>query len=308
MKKFKLLIAASAVGSAAVIGVAAHKGWVPPLQAAQSTDSGTATIAQVTDTYQSEEITVTPINLLTPGQDLERGTQYVSGSWNHHLVFEESGNLVIYERGSNAYVWGLDRDASSVADVGDVSRIARVSFQADGNLAAYDANGNWVWSALHTSPDPNASLQVTPEGELQLVSPSQGVLWASRVGGDSTVADSSTPEVETPEAVAEAPAPAGDVRTIGGAYTATDEYGYEATFDIPEGTQSDPNATFRMTWKGTGIPDETLTGTYDHPSLKIHLDGDPEDAYFPCIVADDAESMACELFTISYDPITFTRQ
>ncbi|MGD1858766.1 MAG: hypothetical protein ACFB0E_02210 [Leptolyngbyaceae cyanobacterium] len=301
MKKSKLLIAASVVGSAAVIGVAAHKGWVPASQASQSTDSGTATVAQVTDTtYESEEITVTPINLLTPGQDLERGTQYVSGSWNHHLVFEESGNLVIYERGSNAYVWGLDRDASSVADVGDVSRIARVSFQADGNLAAYDANGNWVWSALHTSPDPNASLQVTPEGELQLVSPSRGVLWASRVGSDPTVADSSTPEE-----VAEGPVPAGDVRTIGGSYTATWE-GYDevVTFVIPEGTQSDPNATFSGTWKETGSPDRTFTGTYDHPSFEITASNG---LVFPCTVADDAESMDCETFA---NPRlnTYTRQ
>ncbi|MDB9527152.1 hypothetical protein PN498_14215 [Oscillatoria sp. CS-180] len=111
------------------------------------------------------------------------------------------------------------------------------------------------------------------------------------------------PEVETPEEVAENPAPAEDVRTIGGTYVITDEEsGGEIIFNIPTGTQSDPSATFSGTYKEPGVPDKTYTGTYDHPSFEFQLSNGFDSS---CTVADDAESMVCEFAGFTK---TLTRQ
>lgn len=111
--------------------------------------------------------------------------------------------------------------------------------------------------------------------------------------GDTTAEDGGTDAgVEVDE----------DVRTIGGSYADTWEDGYVITFDIPEGTQSDSNATFSGTLKETGVPDETYTGTYDHPSLKLEFDNGFD---FPCTVADDVDAIDCDTF---FGLLTFTRQ
>ena len=159
-----------------------------------------------------------------------------------------------------------------------------------------DASGH-----RYTNPDSSSSLQVTPGGVLQLVSPSRGVLWVSNEGSDSTVADSSMPEVEMLEEVVEDHAPAEDVRIIGGTYAATYEGGNYVNIFIPAGTQSDPSATFSGTETEAGLPDETFIGTYNHPNLKMNFSG----VDIPCIVADDAESMVCDFFTGTE---TLTRQ
>lgn len=117
-------------------------------------------------------------SLLANGQTLQKGVHYTSESGNHFLTLNPDGNLVVARTVDDGYVWGFDTNGV------DYQRVARVDMQADGNLAAYDANGGYIWSALTENPDPSARLVVTPEGLLQIVSPSRGVMWSSDGNAD----------------------------------------------------------------------------------------------------------------------------
>lgn len=114
-----------------------------PTAQASHTVNGPDAAELVADTRLSQGFGILPIGLLTPGQDLERNFYYTNESSQYALFFEEDGNLAVIDANSGERVWTL-------AGLGvDVNRIARMSFQTDGNLAAYDVSGNWVWSALH---------------------------------------------------------------------------------------------------------------------------------------------------------------
>ena len=131
----------------------------------------------------------TPLPLTGP-VDLARGHRYATS--DHALVFGADGDLTVTTR-DGVSVWSLRGTGV------DVGRIARVSLQADGNLAAYDASGGWVWSALHRAPDPTARLQIAPGGALQLASDARGLLWSS----DGSAAEPVPPVATEPCAPAE---------------------------------------------------------------------------------------------------------
>ncbi|MCB0105339.1 MAG: hypothetical protein KDE53_05510, partial [Caldilineaceae bacterium] len=109
---------------------------------------------------------------LTAGQTLTEREKYFSESGNHYLVFQTDGNLVVYTA-DDKFVWGLN----TVTD--RYQQAVSVQMQSDGNLVVRGADNQPVWSALDANPDPGASLVLTPEGVLQLVSGSGDIMWTS---------------------------------------------------------------------------------------------------------------------------------
>ena len=92
----------------------------------------------------------------------------------------------------------------------------------------------------------------------------------------------------------------GDADVIGGTYsTSTEDFGVYSVI-IPEGTESDADATFSST-QTENAGTYTFTGTYDHPSLR--LDFGDEDVV-PCTVSSDYDSLQCTIQGSSY---TLTR-
>jgi hypothetical protein len=109
--------------------------------------------------------------LLLPPEVMQTGTRYAMN--NHFITLNPDGNFVVAREADDGYVWGFD-------SVGvNYPQVARVEMQSDGNLAAYDANSGYIWSALTENPDPNARLILLPTGTLQLYSDDRGVLWSS---------------------------------------------------------------------------------------------------------------------------------
>ena len=111
---------------------------------------------------------------LRAGTVLIQSRKYPSESGKHYLVFQPDGNLVIYTA-ANQFVWGLNTVAPKFNEA------KSVALKADGNLVVNGSNRTYIWSALTREPDPSASLTLSPEGVLHLVSGKSGaVLWSSR--------------------------------------------------------------------------------------------------------------------------------
>jgi len=109
---------------------------------------------------------------LPAGTSIVQGQKYTSQSGNHYLLFQTDGNLVI-NTSSDQRIWGLNKVLPNF------SSASRVEMQTDGNLAVYDANGGYLWSALRHLHDPRVHLVLTPGGALQLVASGRKVLWSS---------------------------------------------------------------------------------------------------------------------------------
>lgn len=129
------------------------------------------------------------------GALLERGKRYPSPSGHHYLVFQDDGNLVVYDA-SNRYVWGIERFTKRFGEAKSVAL-------EQGNLRVSDANLNTIWSAVEGQAQPGSRLELSPEGALQLVSPSGGAVWSS----DGKLAKNSSPPAPAPQAASPAAAP-----------------------------------------------------------------------------------------------------
>ena len=131
------------------------------------------------------------------GAVLQRGARVPSASGRHYLIFQPDGNLVVYDK-DDRYVWGLDR-------LPNYQAAAHVRME-HGDLTVKDANQRLLWSAMGNSADPQAHMDLTPEGALQLVSPQRGILWAS--DGKRTPTPASAPPPVAAAVAAPTPAPA----------------------------------------------------------------------------------------------------
>ena len=107
------------------------------------------------------------------GTNLPKGMKLTSPSGNHILVVGGDGNLMVTTK-NGGYVWGLDQVIRNFGQ----ARVDRVELRADGSLGAYNDKGAAVWMAPATRRDPKASLNLTNDGILQLVTATD-ILWAS---------------------------------------------------------------------------------------------------------------------------------
>lgn len=100
----------------------------------------------------------------------QRGDSYDDGK--HYLMLQTDGNFVAKTM-SNDFVYGFNEFMG--AD--KYGNIAEVRFQADGNLAAYDANGGYIWSAMHKA-NPGGKLALQMNGDLFLLNAQGNTEWA----------------------------------------------------------------------------------------------------------------------------------
>ena len=104
---------------------------------------------------------------------LVQGRKYPSPNGSYYLIFRDDGNVVVYTI-DDEIVWGLN-------DVTDkYGSIAKVVQQADGNFAAYDKSGGWIWSARSVVSPAGTKLHLGGFGALTLVGPDGAVLWSSK--------------------------------------------------------------------------------------------------------------------------------
>ena len=154
------------------------------LAAAPASDNGMSDAMAMERDYDTEEPEIVlssddgkhEYHLIDAGHTLRKGQKHVSRSGDHYLQFEKGGgDLKVYafEQGGDYVVWSM-RD--QIARTGHVDKVV---YQHDGNRAAYDTNGNYMWSALHEMQPKGTALHLRDDGELQIVHPDGTVAWSS---------------------------------------------------------------------------------------------------------------------------------
>lgn len=103
------------------------------------------------------------------GQTLEQNRKYWSNNSRYYLIFQNDGNLVLYNR-AGASIW----------DAKTTNRGTRAVFQEDGNLVVYTP-GNGVAFSTNTNGRRANKLTVQDDGNLVVYNRSNP-LWASRDG------------------------------------------------------------------------------------------------------------------------------
>ena len=107
---------------------------------------------------------------LPAGTTLQKQVKYPSANGNFYLIFAEDGNLIIKAR-NDKYIWGLDQVTKNR------TRTSHVEIKPDGSFGVYEEKGSELWSAKGKR-DPSAKLNLTDDGVLQMLTPSE-ILWAS---------------------------------------------------------------------------------------------------------------------------------
>ena len=80
----------------------------------------------------------------------------------YYMELQDDGNFVV-KMTDGTFVNGFNQ----IMGADKFSRIAEVRFQDDGNFAAYDADGGYIWSALHVA-NPGGKLRLYYNGFLTL--------------------------------------------------------------------------------------------------------------------------------------------
>ena len=135
------------------------------IEAMMATDEGSVVMPSTDDDKHEH-------HLLDSGHSLVAEKKHVSRSGNHYLVFTKTGDLVVFTKEGD-FVWGL-RDQISRS-----GHIEKIVYQDDGNLAAYGANDQYMWSALHTASPAGTALHLTDDGKLQIVHPDGTIAWST---------------------------------------------------------------------------------------------------------------------------------
>lgn len=102
------------------------------------------------------------------GYKFVKNTKLHSPNREYHLVFQEDGNLVVYDRNKNVY-WSTKTE----------NRGARAEFQRDGNLVVYDYSGRPIYDTK-TNGKGASVLRMQDDGNLVIYTSGNKPLWASQ--------------------------------------------------------------------------------------------------------------------------------
>lgn len=141
--------------------------WTAPNDAATVTVTVTVQDGRGGSTIATVSIQVTRTDRLQPGARLLAGQSLWSGTGRYRLLYQDDGNLVLYDEVARTAPWGSGTAGTSPG---------QVVMQLDGNLVIYDAQGA-VRFATGTSNNPNAYLLVQNDGNVVLYSASGQPIW-----------------------------------------------------------------------------------------------------------------------------------
>ena len=110
---------------------------------------------------------------LQGGTTVVRGQRYTSNSGAHYMEFQGDGNLVVYDA-AGSYVWGLNKVIGN-----RYQGVKTVVMQSDGNLVARGAGDAFIWSAFSVAQPSGTTLNLAPNGALQIVHPDGKIAWSS---------------------------------------------------------------------------------------------------------------------------------
>lgn len=104
---------------------------------------------------------------ISAGQSFAKERKYYSENRQYYLVFQNDGNLVMY-----------NKDSSPAWDSKTINKGTRAEFQRDGNLVIYNGSGIPVFST-NTNGRGN-SLVVQNDGNVVIYGMRNSVVWASK--------------------------------------------------------------------------------------------------------------------------------
>jgi hypothetical protein len=109
---------------------------------------------------------------IAPGEafTLTRGEKVSHNGF--YMSLQDDGNFVV-KKNDGTFVHGFNE----FLPANKFTRIHQVKFQEDGNFAAYDADGGYIWSAMHVV-NTDGSLVFSEDGDIWLVNQSGGTEWA----------------------------------------------------------------------------------------------------------------------------------
>ena len=112
-----------------------------------------------------------------PGSELTRNVWYNSSNGAYNLIFQDDGNLVMYNS-SGAIVWNSETESEG----------NRAIFQRDGNLVIYNNEENAIFTTA-TNDQGATSLNIHDDGNLVIYNNRGRALWSSQSGMTSNNED-----------------------------------------------------------------------------------------------------------------------
>jgi len=139
--------------------------WTAPNDAATATITITVQDGRGGSASATVTVQVTRTDRLQPGARLLAGQSLWSSNNRYRLLYQEDGNLVLYDETARTAPWG-----SGTTSAG------QVVMQLDGNLVIYDAQGA-VQYASGTAGNQNAYVLVQNDGNVVIYSASGQPIW-----------------------------------------------------------------------------------------------------------------------------------
>lgn len=160
----------SSFGNAVVLAYG-EKGQTPPSSPTTQTTTTETGTTPPNSTSTKTSSASSKRSALGVGEVLEAGERLYSAKGAYYLAMQADGNLCIYGTEGDRFVW------CSMA-VGFSN--AKLTMQADGNLCVNDGSGTFKWGSYQDEKYALASgysAKLTDAGKLQVVTPSDKVVW-----------------------------------------------------------------------------------------------------------------------------------
>ena len=144
----------------------------PPTSTSTNVSPGTSTgsTSLPSSTAVINKVSILP---LTEGMELEIGKRYYTDDEKYHLVFQDDGNLAVYETQGHQFKWG-----SIQAGKIQPFLVKKCLFREDGNLVLLDDKDELIWSTQ--TKDPKDKIGITDEGIPVVIDVNQNVIWSGK--------------------------------------------------------------------------------------------------------------------------------
>ncbi len=100
------------------------------------------------------------INILNTDYYLPPGSQLVSPNGEYSLIYQEDGNLVLYDKNKKV-IWASNSN--------NTGKPGRAAMQDDGNFVVYNSEEKPVWASETDKNGPNCIVQLNDNGEFEVI-------------------------------------------------------------------------------------------------------------------------------------------